>query len=226
MPPIHAVTLDLDDTLWPFAPVAAAITQALDAFLAEHAPRTHARYEEAAVAEATAAVRADRDDFGHDIGALRRAVLRHLLEAAGEDPGLAEPAFEAVYAARQRVELFPDSAAALDRLAARVPLLAITNGNADLELTGVARWFSACVAAHDVGVAKPHPRPFEVACEHLGVAPEHVLHAGDDLVTDVGGALGAGLQAAWVQRDFPGEAPTGAIIVRDMAALAALVEQR
>ncbi len=222
---IRAVTLDLDETLWPFAPVAARIREALDAFLAEHAPQTAARYEQAAVDEALAVVRKDRDDLANDIGALRRAVLAHLLEAAGEDPALADPAFEVIFAARQQIELFSDSAAALDRLAARVPLLAITNGNADLELTGVSRWFVGCVAAHDVGVAKPHPAVFSTASERLGLPSGQILHAGDDLETDVGGALAAGFQAVWVQRALPGEAPSGARTVVDLGALADLVDQ-
>jgi 2-haloalkanoic acid dehalogenase type II len=222
---VRAVTLDLDETLWPFAPVAAAIDAALEAFLAEHAPRTAARYDREAVADAVAAVRAERDDLAHDLGALRRAAMRRLFAASGEDPDLAEPAFEVVFAARQRVELFPDTAAAMDRLAARVPLLAVTNGNADLGRTGVARWFTGCVAAHDVGVGKPHPRVFETACRRLGLPAAEVLHAGDDLHTDVGGALDAGLQAVWVQRDFEGEPPPGATVVPDLTALADLVDR-
>lgn len=221
---IRAVTLDLDDTLWPFAPVAVRIREALDAFLAEHAPRTAARYEQAAVEEALAAVRKDRDDLAHDIGALRRAALSHLLEAAGEDPALADPAFEVIFAARQRIELYPEAAAALDRLAARVPLLAITNGNADLELAGVAHWFIDCVAAHDVGVAKPHPAVFSAARERLDLPAGEILHAGDDLETDVGGALASGFQAVWVRRELPGETPPGARTVVDLTALADLVE--
>ena len=224
-PTIRAVTLDLDDTLWPFAPVAASIDAALEDWLAEHAPRTAARYDREVVDDALAAVRAERDELAHDLGATRRAVLRRLLEAAGEDPALAEPAFAVVFAARQRVVLYPDAEQALDRLAAQVPLLAVTNGNADIELTGVARWFAGCVSAQAVGVGKPHPRIFEVACERLALPPDAVLHAGDDLRTDVGGALAAGLQAVWVRREFPGDAPARATVVRDLAALADLVEQ-
>lgn len=222
---VRAVTLDLDDTLWPFAPVAASIDAALERWLGEHAPRTAARYDRLVVAEALAAVRAERDDLAHDLGATRRAVLRRLLAAAGEDPELAEPAFAVIFAARQRVVLYSEAAGALDRLAARVPLLAVTNGNADLERTGVARWFTGCVSAQDVGVGKPHPRVFEVACERLGLPPAHVLHAGDDLHTDVRGALEAGLQAVWVRRDLPGDAPPGAVSVHDLSALADLIEQ-
>ena len=221
---IRAVTLDLDDTIWPFAPVAAQIDEALKGWLADHAPRTAERYDQAAVQEAVAAVRAKRDDLAHDMGAIRRAVMRRLLAAAGEDPDLAEPAFAVVYAARQRVELYPEAADALDRLAARVPLLAVTNGNADLGRTGVERWFTGCVAAGDLGVGKPHPRVFAAACEHLGLPAAEVLHAGDDLHTDVGGALAAGMRAVWVRRELPGAAPDGALVVGDLRALADLVD--
>ncbi|MCW3039256.1 MAG: HAD-superfamily hydrolase, subfamily variant 3, partial [Solirubrobacterales bacterium] len=192
---------------------------------AEHAPKTAARYDRTAVEQALAAVRDERDDLAHDLGETRRLVLRHLLDAAGEDPDLAEPAFTVVYAARQKVTLYPEAAAALDRLAARVPLLAVTNGNADLELTGVAHWFVGRLSAEEVGVGKPHPRVFALACEQLGQDPGDVLHAGDHVEHDVAGALAAGLQAVWVRRDFPGEAPAGAATVADLGALADLVER-
>ncbi|WP_354702379.1 5-amino-6-(5-phospho-D-ribitylamino)uracil phosphatase YigB [Paraconexibacter sp. AEG42_29] len=221
---IRAVTLDLDDTLWPFAPVAVNIQSALSAWLAEHAPRTHASFDPAAVAPMLAAIRSEHPEIAHDLGAVRREVLRRSLAAADEDPGLAEEAFAVVFAARQKVELYPDAAAALDRLAARVPLLALTDGNADLELTGVARWFTGLVNAGDVGVAKPDRRMFDAASAHLDVPPEAILHAGDNLDLDVGGALAAGFQAAWVQREQDGSAPAGAVTVRDLTGLADLVD--
>ncbi len=224
--PVRAVTLDLDDTLWPFAPVGRRIEAALHGFLTEHAPATAARYDHAMALEAMAAVREERDDLAHDLGALRRLVMRRLLADAGDDPDLADPAFEIVYAARQRVELFPDAAAALDRMAARLPLLAVTNGNADLELTGVARWFSAgCLSAEQLGVGKPDARVFAAACERLGVPPADVLHAGDHPEHDVAGALDFGMQAAWVHRDLEGDPPAGAARVADLTALADLVER-
>jgi putative hydrolase of the HAD superfamily len=223
---IRAITLDLDDTLWPFAPVGKQIEAALRAFLEEHAPRTAARYDHTAAMEAMAAVKAERDDLAQDLGALRRLVMRKMLSDVDEDPDLADPAFDVVFAARQEVTLYPEAAEALDRMAARVPLLALTNGNADLQLTGVARWFSAgCVSAEDIGVGKPHPRVFEIACERLAQAPADVLHAGDHPEHDVAGALDFGMQAVWVHRDFDGDVPAGAERAADLTALADLVEQ-
>jgi FMN hydrolase / 5-amino-6-(5-phospho-D-ribitylamino)uracil phosphatase len=218
--PVRAVTLDLDDTLWPFGPVAVQVQSVLDAWLAEHAPATAARYDQAAAFEAVAAVRRENPHLAHDVSATRKAVLAHMLESCGEDPALAEPAFAVVYDARQRVTLYPEVPEAMDRLAARVPLLAVTNGNADLELTGVARWFTGIVAPHDVGVTKPDPAIYRVACERLGLPCEDIVHAGDDLALDVRGALDAGLRAAWVHRDEAGDTPDGVLRVRDLAALA------
>jgi FMN hydrolase / 5-amino-6-(5-phospho-D-ribitylamino)uracil phosphatase len=168
-------------------------------------------------------VRAERADLAHDPYAARVEALRGLLREAGEDPALADGAVVAVDDARQVVELHPEVPAALDRLAARFPLVAVTNGTADLERTGVARWFEANVAAPALGIAKPAPAIFHRACDLLGLPPGDVLHAGDDLALDVGGALAAGLQAAWVHRDLAGDAPAGALRCPDLTALAEAV---
>jgi HAD superfamily hydrolase (TIGR01549 family) len=219
VPEIRAITLDLDDTLWPFAPVARRIEAALEAFLSEHAPRTAARFDREAAWQVLEDVRRDRADLAHDLAASRREALRRMLEASGEDPGLVGGAFDAANDARQCVDLYPDVAPALDHLAARMPLLAVTNGNADLERTGVARWFVGVVSAMDLGIAKPEPEIFHAACERLHLPPEAVLHAGDDLERDVVGAVGAGLHAAWVHRDLEGEPPDGVLRARDLLEL-------
>ena len=44
---------------------------------------------------------------------------------------------------------------------------------------------------------KPAREMFDEAAEHLGIAPKHILHVGDNLIKDVKGAINAGYQAAW-----------------------------
>ena len=41
---VRAITLDLDDTLWPFAPIGARIDQVLHEWMGEHSPATAAMY--------------------------------------------------------------------------------------------------------------------------------------------------------------------------------------
>lgn len=200
--------------------MARRIGAALERFLAEHAPLTAEGWSPAVAERSFERVRAERADLAHDPYALRVEALRSLLREAGEDPALADRAVDVVDDARQVVELHPEVPAAMDRLAARFPLLAVTNGTADLHRTGVEPWFAGVVSAPAEGIAKPEPAIFLRACERLGMAPGEVLHAGDDLERDVVGALGAGLQAAWVHRELDGEAPEGALRCLDMAALA------
>ena len=65
---------------------------------------------------------------------------------------------------------------------------------------GLAGSFEAVVTAAAVGVAKPDPRPFEVALERLGIEPALCVHVGDDPLTDVAGAEAAGMPALLVDR--------------------------
>jgi putative hydrolase of the HAD superfamily len=138
--------------------------------------------------------------------------------------------WEIYFAARNRVELYPDSLPALERIGARWPLVSLTNGNADLQRIGLHTHFAHHVCARDSGVAKPDPRIFLAAAERLGVAPAQILHVGDDPVMDMVGARDAGLRTAWINRDglpWPGElgAPPE-LDLRDMTALADWLEAR
>ncbi len=202
---IRAITLDLDDTLWPIWPTIARAEQVLARWLAEHAPQTAALY---ASAETRLALRAEavqaHPHLVHDMSAMRREAIRLALLRAGDDAALAEPAFDTFYAERNRVELYEDALEALDFLAARFPLVAVSNGNADLERVGLARYFRASISATVFGVAKPDARIFQAGAEAAGVPVEQVLHVGDDALLDVLGAHAAGMQTGWVNRgDHP-----------------------
>lgn len=226
---ILALTLDLDDTLWPIAPVIVRAEQVTHQWLARRAPATAQRFDVAAMRDLRADVGRRHPQLVHDLSQLRLITLRESLLASGDDPALAEPAFEVFFAQRQQVEFYADVIPALDRLAARFPLLALSNGNAELVATGLSRWFCGSVSASSAGVAKPDARIFRSACEQLGRAPAQVMHIGDDFSLDIDGARAAGLQTAWIRRDGaqPGrstdEAGQRHLQVSDLLALADLL---
>jgi HAD superfamily hydrolase (TIGR01549 family) len=143
----------------------------------------------------------ERSDLAHDLSALRRESIRTALKRAGEDPALADPAFDAFFAERQRVTLYDDALPALKWLSERYPLVAISNGNADIHLTGVGRWFRSAFSARAFGSGKPHAPIFRAAAASVGLLPRDMLHVGDDAALDVVGALNAGMQAAWLVRE-------------------------
>lgn len=195
---VRAVSLDLDDTVWPTIERA---EMALHGWLGEHAPNTAALYSSlAARREIRDSLAAQRPDLLHDLSALRRESIRLALIRAGDAPELAEPAFEVFFAARQQVEFYDDALAALAFLSRRYPLVALSNGNADVQRIGIAQHFHAAVSAREFGVGKPDARIFHAAAGAARVRPGEVLHIGDDATLDARGALDAGLQAVWINR--------------------------
>lgn len=198
---IHAITLDLDDTVWPFAPTAGRITRAIDDWMRRHAPRTAARFPAPRLEALRVQVEQEHPHLAHDISALRRLTFTRALTQSGDDTALAEAAYEAFFSARNQVDCYPDSVAALARLAARVPVAALTNGNADLRRIGLDRHFVFQLGAGEHGRAKPSACIFHAACARLGLEPGQVLHVGDHPEMDVAGAARAGLRSCWINRD-------------------------
>ena len=199
---IRAIGLDLDDTLWPIWPTIARAETQLQRWLEQHAPRTAATFSDPAhrLSLRDAVVRA-QPSISHDMSALRREMIRSGLRHGGDDPDLAEPAFDVFFAQRMRVDLYADALPALQFLAARFPLVAISNGNADVARVGIGEHFHASLSAHLFGVGKPDVRIFHAAASAAGVPPEAVLHVGDDPRLDVLGALDAGMQTVWLNRE-------------------------
>lgn len=196
---IRAISLDLDDTLWPIWPTIARAEEVLHAWLAQNAPATAALHAHGPALRAIRdEVAAQRTDLAHDLSALRRESIRLALTRAGDDPALAEPAFDLFFAERMRVQLFDDAADTLAFLAARYPVVAVSNGNADVHRVGIGQYFRGALSAREFGVGKPDARIFHAGAEAAGVPPEAVLHVGDDATLDAWGAVRAGLQAVWL----------------------------
>ncbi|MET3372808.1 putative hydrolase of the HAD superfamily [Variovorax boronicumulans] len=199
---ISAITLDLDDTLWPIWPTIERAERVLHEWLLREAPKTASLLLTPGVLrELREATAKERSDLAHDLSALRRESIRTVLVRAGEDPALADPAFDAFFEERQRVTLYDDALPALKWLSERYPLVAVSNGNADIHKTGVGRWFRTAFNARAFGSGKPHAPIFRAAAASVGLLPKDVLHVGDDAALDVVGALNAGMQAAWLVRD-------------------------
>ncbi|MGH9867687.1 MAG: haloacid dehalogenase type II [Candidatus Polarisedimenticolia bacterium] len=101
---------------------------------------------------------------------------------------------------------FPDTSAALRRLAGRFRLVVVSNVDrasfaATSRLLGVA--FDAVVTAEEVGAYKPDMRMFRRALEvlkTLGVEPSALVHVAQSLYHDHAPARSLGLRTVWVDR--------------------------
>lgn len=98
---------------------------------------------------------------------------------------------------RHQVDVPAQSLQILDQLAQHYPLIAITNGNVEPEKIGFTQ-FSLCLRGGEHGRAKPHFELFAQAAARFQTTTDQILHIGDNLETDVQGAIQAGCQAGWL----------------------------
>jgi putative hydrolase of the HAD superfamily len=219
---LKVISFDLDDTLWPVGPVIMRAEQAMVRFLDERYPRVTAAYDLEALRAVRVRIALEHPRMRHDFTFLRLAALRFHAREAGYPDAMAEEAFEVFYRARNEEELYEDVRPALARLGVRFKLFTVSNGNADLAAVGIADFFRGRIAARDAGALKPDPRIFQRLIELSGVAPEEILHVGDDPDADIDGARNAGIEVAWINRTgvaWPGDRPRPALSVRTLEEL-------
>lgn len=110
-------------------------------------------------------------------------------------------------AMRRAWRLFDDVLPCLHLLrSAGLMLAAITNAPGKhqrnkLAAVGLIDTFDVLVIAGEVGMAKPDPAIFHLACRRLRVQPCQAMHVGDRLDLDAQAAVDAGLRGVWLVRD-------------------------
>ncbi len=215
---LHAITFDLDDTLWDNAGVMERTEHGHYRWLlAALGARQSARSEpplalgEAALQQADGLadylVRRQRlavevPERRGDFTWLRLRALEEQLEACGLDRSAAvewaAAAMNEFHHLRLQVTPHPEADALLAALAGRYRLAAITNGNIQLARQPLAHHFPVAIAAGEILAPKPDPRAFLTALDRLQTRPEHAMHVGDSWEEDILPANALGMRAAWV----------------------------
>lgn len=202
-----ALSFDLDDTLYDNHPYMVIANQKLAQFMVQYVPN-NAPLSDTFWSTHKRRVVKQMPVLKHDVGMLRRLTLQSGLTELGlqgEKLNRAVSAsFDYFYQVRSEFHVSDEVKNTLAELAKRVPLVAITNGNVDIEKIGLKDYFDECFHASAAQFSKPHGAMFEKAAEFLQLKPNQILHIGDNLINDVLGAKKAGLQSAWlaVNRDM------------------------
>ena len=197
---IQAISFDLDDTLYDNRPVMIALEQGMEKWITQHYPKTASlnttRWE-----QIKQQVAREKMELRDDVTQWRHARIQQGLSDCGytleEAQQGAEKAIEHMFSLRNQIDVPAKTHEVLQQLMEQVPIIAITNGNADPRQIGLDQYFDHVYYAGKDGKAKPNSALFQNAAQDLQLDPTQILHVGDDLICDVQGAKNAGLQTAW-----------------------------
>lgn len=161
-----------------------------------------------------------------DLAEFRRENARRTAHALGLDA----PTEVLVEAWEKRILFnpYPESERVMEELVGMgLSLYAVSNWDVELGSVlgslGWMRYFDGVVASAMVGSEKPERAIFEEALRMAGVPRARVMHVGNDPVSDVQGAVSAGINAVLVDRRGGLEAPEAVAILSDLRGLPAFV---
>ncbi len=163
-----------------------------------------------------------------------------LARLAVEDDGLAERLTRLhMDVLRGAVEVLPHHVEVLTALRERARIAVCSNFShtetalSVLDQAGLRELLDVTVVSESVGLRKPRPEIFGAVLEGLDARPDEVLHVGDSLRADVGGASALGIVNVWITRRVSDpdkalaehEGPKPDHTVEDLAEVAELLER-
>ncbi|MGC6360176.1 HAD-IA family hydrolase [Bisgaard Taxon 45] len=155
-------------------------------------------------------------------------LLAHYQKSAGEIERVCQQAMALFVEWRHKIDVPTQSQQVLNLLKKKYPLVAITNGNVAPQRIGLSQ-FDLVLRGGEQGRAKPHQDLFHQTAQQFGLQPHEILHVGDNLITDVQGAIQADCQAVWINLsgkalwDFPEATLMPTLEITDLQQLLMLV---
>jgi 2-haloacid dehalogenase len=138
-----------------------------------------------------------------------------LVAEAAEEVGLARRLADDLAAGYATLDPWPEAPGVLSAVGGVVPIGIVTNCSEELGRVAAGRTganFAVVVTAEHAGFYKPHVRPYQIALEALGVAPERCLFVAGSPY-DLFGTAKLGMPTYWHDR-IGLMAPPGARVPR------------
>jgi putative hydrolase of the HAD superfamily len=163
-----------------------------------------------------------------ELAEFRRENARKTAEALGLDAPT--DVLKEVLERRLIFRPYPESEEVMEELLAiGLPLFVVSNWDVALEGVlenlGWVRYFDGIVASAKVGSEKPEGAIFEEALRLAGLAErrDRVVHVGNDPVSDVEGAISAGIDAVLIDREGDLQGPEAIVTLPDLRGLPAFL---
>lgn len=209
---VKALSFDLDDTLYDNHPVIKRAEEIFAVYLQNRYHLPPGFGSDSFWSAIKLAQGFIHPEFKEDVTKLRvhtlyegfKALNRPLPRGIKE----AEELVDYFVAIRSKAKVPASSFKLLSQLREHYPVAALSNGNSDLNISGLFQSFDYNLRPSFLGLkAKPHADLFNTYASMLNIKPENILHIGDEPYSDVHGAVYAGCQCAWLYRGFAGDSP-------------------
>jgi putative hydrolase of the HAD superfamily len=198
---VKVVSFDLDNTLWDNDVVIARAEREHYRWLQDNVPAFGEVFSADELIRLRVELVSERPELEARISELRKTALeralRQVVHRESEVETLKEEAFSHFLSLRNQVSLFPGALPLLSTLQQDYQLAALTNGNSDIQVIGIDRFFDFSTSAEVIGTKKPGREMFDEMMNHFGVAPESIVHIGDHPIDDIAGAAAVGLKTVW-----------------------------
>ena len=197
--PFQVISFDLDDTLYDNSQVMIKAESEFLAFLRQYDGVQDVTHAEWVFWKET--VGRENPLLQENVTAWRTQSLQALLakrqKSAVDISAISEKAMSYFLHWRHQIDVPTKSFEILQQLKQHYKLVAMTNGNVEPARIGFHH-FDLTLRGGEHGRAKPHEDLFRQTARHFNISPHQLLHVGDNLQTDVQGAIQAGCQAVWL----------------------------
>lgn len=118
---------------------------------------------------------------------------------------------------------------AITQLSQQYQLGLISNGKSPFQernftALGIAPLFESVIVSQAVGLRKPDPEIFLLGCQELRVSPQRTIYVGDNPISDINGAINAGLHTIFVTTSLYPECKNAHGICSDLRKLPSIVK--
>ena len=199
---IQLITFDLDNTLWDVDTVIVKAESKMRDWMKTNVPESLKYYSQEFLPDLRQRVVSENPRKRFDLTFMRLEILFKVMQLCGQPDDMAKvnahQAFDIFFEARNEVNFFSGAISVLEALQDKYIIYALTNGNADIEKTGLKKYIQGAISAADVSASKPDPKMFEKVSQITEVSPQNSVHIGDNLVDDIEGAANANFLSIWV----------------------------
>jgi putative hydrolase of the HAD superfamily len=190
---IKLISFDLDNTLYDNTPVLSRAESIIESYLEDKFNEQNQPFDYENYLAVRKNLLSKNDPAFDDVTLLRKTALESFCGALKNNTEIIDEALDVFMQARSEIDMPQVIQGMLLGLSKDYMLVTITNGNCDIQKHSIATAFKKHYSPSMGYRAKPHPKMLNQVMADFDIQPNQMLHIGDSIEMDGGGAINAGV---------------------------------